>query len=86
MALNSTCSNRSLAAWRTHSTFWAMAAEERSWRSSEMVPSGSALGRMPTMSASRPAMLSMRLLPAPIRIGGWGRWAGIGKLWSSVTE
>ena len=45
-----------------------------------MVPSGSALGRMPTMSASRPAMLSMRLLPAPIRIGGWGRWAGIGKL------
>src|SRR5579859_7610405 len=57
-------------AWVRQTIFCSIVAGKRSVTSSEMVPSGSALGRMPTTFASCAASSSIRLLPAPIRIGG----------------
>jgi hypothetical protein len=61
--LSSTVSKRAPTASRTHSTFLAMASGVRSARSSEIVPSGNAFGRMPTISASRPGHAE----PRPVR-------------------
>jgi len=42
-------------------------------------PSGSALGRLQTMSASRPAIPSTHRLPTPTRIGGCDCWSCIAR-------
>jgi hypothetical protein len=68
--LSSTSAKRSPAASRTQPILRSIASGARSDRSSAMVPFGRARGRMPTMSASRPAMASIRLEPAPIASGG----------------
>src|SRR4029434_5623584 len=76
--LSSIWGKRPLAPSRTQASFCASISSRRSTGSSTSVPVLVEELRSPTVSASRPANMSMRLLPAPIWIGGWGRLHGLG--------
>ena len=78
-ALNSMSSKRSPAACFTHASFSSARSAVPSCPTSALTSPGARFGLIPTMSASRAAMDSIRFPPAPMRIGGCGFWTGFGK-------